>query len=60
MFRIITGIVILTFGLWLLCMGAQEELVATIPGLIMAGVGVAILLNKKEDDIEKINEDEHK
>lgn len=55
MFRIITGIVVLAFGLWLAYVLYQENVWVALYGVAIAGVGVAILLNKKEDNIEEIS-----
>ncbi|MCA9354565.1 MAG: hypothetical protein KC877_03545 [Candidatus Kaiserbacteria bacterium] len=58
MFRIITGVAVMAFGLWLIYM-YSAGIFATLYGLVITGVGVAILLNKKEDEIEKITKDTH-
>ncbi|MCA9362427.1 hypothetical protein KC906_03550 [Candidatus Kaiserbacteria bacterium] len=57
MFRIITGIIVLLFGLWLTYVLYQEIVWAALYGLAVAGVGMAILLNKDEDEIEEINDE---
>ena len=59
MFRIITGVAVIAFGLWLIYMLYPAGIFATLYGLVMTGVGVAILLNKKEDEIEEITKDTH-
>ena len=48
----------MAFGLWLIYM-YSAGIFATLYGLVITGVGVAILLNKKEDEIEKITKDTH-
>jgi thiol:disulfide interchange protein len=58
MFRIITGIIVLLFGLWLVYALYPEGWWATLYGLFVAGIGVAILMNKKEDEIEEITGEE--
>ena len=54
MFRIITGSIITGFGLILLVMGAMGYGASLIFSVIVIGFGTAILLNTKEDEIEKI------
>jgi hypothetical protein len=55
MFRVITGIVITIIGLSLALIGWQTDLFTGIIGLVIVGLGLAIILNKDEDKIEKIN-----
>ena len=55
MFRIITGIVLILVGLVLLYFAVVESLIMLIHAGVVGGLGIAILLNKKEDEIEKIN-----
>ena len=57
MFRIATGIVIVLIALSLLLAGSAEGVGAMIPGIVFLVVGIAILVNKHEDDIEEIKSD---
>ena len=56
MFRIITGVVVLGIGLWLLLLAMHTTWIFLFHGSIASAIGIAILLNKKEDEIEDINE----
>ena len=59
MFRIITGAIISLGGLFLLVGGVMEREGSAVVGLIALAIGVAILLNKKEDEIEEITNDKN-
>lgn len=54
MFRIVTGIVVMLFGVGLIYVGTGEEWPVLIYGMVAVGVGIAIMLNKNEDTIEEI------
>lgn len=54
MSRIITGAVLILAGLVLLYFAVIENLIMLIHAGVIGGIGIAILLNKKEDDIEEI------
>ena len=60
MFRIGTGIGVLLFALWFVYLGFRVERVFFIHGAVVGALGVAILLNTREDDIEEINEPKEK
>ncbi len=59
MFRIVTGAVITIMGLFLLVCGIVEQNVSAIFGIVVIAIGVAILLNKQEDEIEEIKNDKN-
>ena len=52
--RTITGTLAILFGLLLIVLGVSKELGALIYGIPIFIVGIFILFNKKEDEIEKI------
>jgi len=54
MFRILTGIVVTAIGLGLLIAGLTADGSTAIFGIGVSVIGIAILLNKKEDEIEQI------
>ncbi len=51
--RTITGIAAIILGL-ILVIGSYPKSVMTIYGIFFIIIGIVILFNKKEDDIEKI------
>lgn len=55
MFRIMTGIVFILAAIVLLYFAIVESLIMLIHAGVIGGLGLAILLNKKEDEIEEIN-----
>lgn len=60
--RIFTGTAVLVFSVWFIISvglgeGAKVDWVALIGGLFFAAVGVFIIFNKEEDNIEKINDE---
>ena len=57
MFRIITGLLVVLFGLWLLWSSLEAGIVVAIFGVIAVIVGGVIVLNKREDEIEEIKND---
>lgn len=57
MFRIITGSVIFLIGLGFLIGSVIEQDISGLFGIAIIAVGVAILLNKHEDEIEEIKSD---
>lgn len=56
MVRILTGSCMLVGGLVLAYIAFRAEWFLAIYGLVVAGLGGAILLNKKEDSIEEITD----
>lgn len=58
MFRIITGSIVVLLGLGLAWFGAHDGIGSLVFGLVFAAIGVAILLNKQEDEIEEISNQE--
>jgi len=54
MFRIITGIVVISAGAWFILASVREAIGLLIPGGIIIAIGITILLNTREDDIEEI------
>lgn len=56
MFRIITGTVLILAGLVLLYFAVIESLIMLIHAGVVGGIGLAILLNTKEDNIEEIKD----
>lgn len=56
MYRIGTGIGVVLLGLWLISVGLNYDVGLLIIGIVLAGVGLAILLNKSEDEIEEIHD----
>jgi hypothetical protein len=58
MFRIVTGSVLLLIGLGFIFLSFTISAVLFIHGGVVSAVGIAILLNKREDDIEEINDNE--
>lgn len=58
MFRIATGSAVLLFGLWFFYLAVTETWWLLIHGSVISAIGIAILLNKKEDDIEEIKSSE--
>lgn len=52
--RTITGTLAIALGLFIIIFG-YSEIVGLISGIFIFIIGVFILLNKKEDYIEKIN-----
>ncbi|MFN3188185.1 MAG: hypothetical protein ACK42D_01395 [Candidatus Paceibacteria bacterium] len=59
MFRITTGLIITGAGLILLIMGIMGYGASLIISVIVTAIGVAILLNKREDEIEQIKNDKN-
>lgn len=57
MFRIITGIVVILIGLWFAYLAVTETWWMLIHATFIASVGIAILLNNREDEIEEIKKD---
>lgn len=58
MFRVLTGVGVLLFGFWIVYMGVKDEVIT--PVLIGIGfviVGLVIVFNKREDEIEEIKND---
>jgi len=60
MFRIVTGSIITLVGLFFLVGGIMRLGVPIIFGVAAIVIGGAILLNKKEDEIEQIKNTNHK
>lgn len=58
-FRIITGVAIIVIGLGFLLDGIFVQSALAVFGIIISAIGVAILLNKKEDEIEEIKNDKN-
>lgn len=58
-FRITTGLIITGAGLILLIMGIMGYGASLIISVIVTAIGVAILLNKREDEIEQIKNDKN-
>lgn len=54
MFRIMTGSIIASIGVILLILGIVEQSVSLIFSITLIALGIVILLNKKEDEIEQI------
>lgn len=54
MFRLGAGIVVTLFGFGLIYLGTGEAWPVLIYGMVAAGIGIAIILNKNEDSIENI------
>lgn len=57
--RLITGVLCIAFGLFLAVMGVMEtspEYFVVASGLFFVVVGVYIIFNKKEDEVEQIKE----
>ena len=52
--RTITGILAMLLGLFLIVISVSKELEILIYGIPIFIVGIIILFNKKEDEIEKI------
>lgn len=52
--RTITGIAAIGLGIFLIVISFQEALILAIYGLGILVIGLYILFNKKEDDIEQI------
>lgn len=57
MVRIITGSAIVLLGIWIFVTGLPEGIMPALAGIGFAVLGTIIILNKHEDDIEKINTD---
>lgn len=60
MFRVATGIIITIGGLFFLVGGLLEQEGSAIVGAVAIVIGIAILMNKKEDEIEQIKNNTHK
>ena len=52
--RIITGIIAILFGLFLIMASFLEDLWVLVYGIPIFIIGIFIFFNKKEDEIEKI------
>lgn len=59
MFRIITGVIITIVGLGFLLGEILDKNISTILGMFMIAIGMTIVLNKQEDEIEQIKSDKH-
>lgn len=57
MFRIVTGVVVIIVGLVLVYFGFQEAKFLAIYGIGISIVGIVIIFNKHEDEIEEIKND---
>lgn len=58
MFRMVTGVIVLCIGLWLVYVGVRGAWPVALYGVLAAAVGLAIICNKKEDEIEEITRKE--
>lgn len=57
MFRIITGAVITIVGLGFLLGGIFDKNISAILSVFVIAIGMTIVLNKQEDEIEQIKSD---
>lgn len=57
MFRIVTGVVVIAVGLVVAYFGLDESWFLALCGGGIVIVGVAIIVNKHEDEIEEIKSD---
>lgn len=60
MFRIVTGAALIIVAIVLLYFAAIESLILLVHAGVVGGIGVAILLNKNEDSIEEIRNNNEK
>ena len=52
--QLITGGIIILVGIFLIAITIMKTMIILFYGLAIIGIGIAILLNKKEDVIEKV------